>query len=72
MNQRLLAPEVMGRMPFRVVPEYGLEVLEAQPRSDSARNSFRLEKERSILFAADKQGQRTSVYRAGETAVTIH
>ncbi|OKP84770.1 hypothetical protein A3848_23820 [Paenibacillus sp. P32E] len=59
-------------MPFRVVSEYGLEALEAQPRSDSARNRSRLEKERSILFATDKQGQLTSVYRAGETAITIH
>lgn len=34
--------------------------------------SFRLEKERSVLFAADLQGQLICVYRAGETAITIH
>ncbi|MGN7765831.1 hypothetical protein ACTJKB_30770 [Paenibacillus sp. 22594] len=58
---------------YIVVSEYAWDAdVEVQGPQNGMSYSFRLEKERSILFAADKQGQLTSVYRAGETAITTH
>ncbi|CQR52780.1 alpha-amylase family protein [Paenibacillus riograndensis] len=55
------------------VSEYAWDAdIEVKDRQTGVSYSFRLEKERSVLFAADKQGQLTSVYRAEETAVTTY
>ncbi|MNC33662.1 hypothetical protein D3C75_820660 [compost metagenome] len=55
------------------VSEYAWDAdIEVKDPRTGVSYSFRLEKERSVLFAADKQGQLTSVYRAEETAITIH
>lgn len=55
------------------VSEYAWDTeVEVRDRKTGVSYRFRLEQERSVLFATDKQGQLTSVYRAGETAITIH
>ncbi|WP_379164095.1 beta-galactosidase [Paenibacillus sp. sgz5001063] len=55
------------------VSEYAWDAdVEVKDLQTGVSYSFRLEKERSVLFSADKQGQLISVYRAGETAITIH
>ncbi|WP_375373910.1 beta-galactosidase [Paenibacillus sp. S150] len=55
------------------VSEYAWDAdIEVRDPETGLSYSFRLEKERSVLFAADKQGQLTNVYRPEESAITIH
>ncbi|WP_311519094.1 beta-galactosidase [Paenibacillus albidus] len=58
---------------FIFVSEYAWDAeVEVKDPITGTRYAFRLEKERSVLFAADPAGQLVSVYRPEEVTITIH
>jgi hypothetical protein len=57
---------------FTFVSEFSLDVeIEVKDPATGVRYAFMLEKERSVLFAADNKGQLLSVYRPDQVSITL-